>query len=374
MSGVLSGPGIGLGLPQNLYPTAPLSGAPYDFANNYLSLAPGDTLPLPAGSWYVNLGAVCVSQFYDAVTGIWRFANNGFRAPIQYIQSDGFNARVANLTGCPVAAVVTNAGTGYVQATTTCVAGSGNSTWYPIVGGLVSVTTILNAGSGYGITPLVFIPAPPAPGVQATAYATLTSNTVSGITFINQGAGYTSAPVAAILPNPTDPNLGVSAIVNATVTLGTFGAGSIAAILCTNPGTSLTAAPSLTIAGAGASATATALRMLTINGATVFGAGVGFTGGALAQAIGSGSGATAVNTNPAIESTDFLDRPAAFLLAAPVGASLASVSTIYDGGLFVGATPSLVINGVSGSIPTTGASVVALMGGINDTVLLQPAP
>ena len=44
-------------------------------------------------------------------------------ATYQFVVSDGFNVRVANLLGCPVSASVTNYGAGgYVQATTTITA------------------------------------------------------------------------------------------------------------------------------------------------------------------------------------------------------------------------------------------------------------
>ena len=51
----LSGPGVGLPIPQNLYPSE-LSNAPYDYGTNQLALAPGQQIPLPAGPWYISCG------------------------------------------------------------------------------------------------------------------------------------------------------------------------------------------------------------------------------------------------------------------------------------------------------------------------------
>ena len=69
MPAPLSGPGVGLQLPQNLYPTE-LANAPFDFSNPNISLAPGDAIPLPAGTWYLDLGLYSVLQYLDPVTGV----------------------------------------------------------------------------------------------------------------------------------------------------------------------------------------------------------------------------------------------------------------------------------------------------------------
>lgn len=373
----LSGPGVGLQLPQYLYPSE-LTNAPYDLSQNYLSLSPGDTLPIPAGNWYVNVGMVSVLQYLDPLTGIWRIPRGGQRNMPQYVKSDGFNWRVANLTGCPVGAVITNAGTAYVESTTTVVAGTGNSTWQAIVGGLVSYTSMSNFGGGYGVPPLVFLTPPPQPGVQATAIATIgTGGSVSGITMVNAGAGYDTAPTAVILPSPTDPNIN-SGITQAVAVMGQYGgtsaSGSLSAILCTNPGVSIASVPTLTIAGGGSSGAATALRMSTMTAGSVTGAGVGFgtTGSSGLATVGGGSAATAVNVNPEIELTNFIPRPASATLAAS-GGSLASIGTIFDSGLFVG-TPTVIVQAGSGAAPSTAATVTLTLGGANDTVLLQPAP
>ena len=73
-----------------------------------------------------------------------------------------------------------------------------NGTDLLAVGGVGSVG-ITNAGSGYTSAPSVTISAPnQTNGVQATAVATITANTVSAISITNGGSGYTSAPTVTI--------------------------------------------------------------------------------------------------------------------------------------------------------------------------------
>src|SRR5262245_1908324 len=371
----LGGAGQALQLPQYLYPSE-LRNAPYDIASNAQSLAPGDALPIPAGTWYLGGGQYSVLQIKDPVTGQFRIdrANASARYGQSFVRSDGYNYRLANLTGCAVSAVVTAAGSQYVESTTTVTANTGGSTWQAIVGGMLTCSSINGAGGGYGAVPLVLIPAPPSPGVQATAVATLTGGSVTAVTFTNVGAGYDTAPTGSILPNPTDPNfVAGSSITQATITISTFGgtssSGTIAAIICTNNGTSVSAAPTLTIAGAGAGAAATANIMTTATGASIFAAGSMGTN-AILTTVGGRPFATAANANPENDLSTFLPRQAQALLAA-VGGSLVSVSTIYDGGLFIG-TPNVLVTPQSGSTATVGASVVAILGAVTDTVWFQP--
>ena len=271
MAGPLSGPGVGLQLPQSLYPSE-LANSPYDFNNNAIGLAAGDQLPIPRGDWLIGLGSYCVLQFLDPVNATWSIvATAAWDSGLLYLQSDGFSYRIANMTGCPVGGIVNAAGSSWVQASTTvAVTGGGGSTWQALVGGQLSMTTATvvtaNSGAGYGVAPIVILPAPPGPstnsngvgGIQATGFATIASGTVSGFTFINNGAGYPAGTTYSVtcLANPTDPNI------NTGITLGTLvfsvtGAGSISGVLCTNPGGPLgngsLGSITLSIGGAGAS-------------------------------------------------------------------------------------------------------------------------
>lgn len=372
MAIIISGPGVGLPPPQFPYPKW-LNNAPYSQAGAETPLPPGGALAIPAGKWMVKVGAYSLLQYLDPQLNIWRsFSNNG-RGDMQIVSSDGFTRRVANLTGCPVAAVVTTIGTNYVQGTTTVSVSSGNSTWAAIVGGLVTLTTIATAGAGYGKPPLCFIEPPPSPnssgvpqGVQATAVAAISSGTVSTVTVTNQGAGYLSAPSIWLLPDPYDPNLG--SITNATVTLGLTGSGGVTAVLCTNPGVAIAAIPTLTIAGAGSSAAATPVWMNTILTTTISAAGAGYAADNLVTSSGGRTAATAVNTNPAVELTGYIPRPLqATAASGGTLSTITSISTIYDSGLFTGVP--LVVP-VGGAV-TTVASITVGRGGKADAAVFQ---
>lgn len=370
----LSGPGIGLQLPQALYPNNLLNGSTQPSTNNF-ALAPGEALPIPAGNWVVDVGKYGSLQFLDPVTQIWTMLrsgdNNGQFFPIS---SDGFNVRVANLTGCVVGAVVTNAGSAYVEATTTVTPSAGNSTWQAIVGGALSTSvTVVTSGNNYGMAPLVFFDAPPAPGVQATGIAVIAAssaagNTVSSITVLNQGAGYASLPNVSILPNPMDPNyLAGSITANATGLATLTGAGSITAILCTNPGVAVASTTTLAIAGAGVSATATPLFLQAITSVTSVSAGTGYGVTQLTTSSGGNTTASPIWTNPEIELYNFVPRPAQIPLTI-TGGTLTSVTSITDGGLFLSSPGALFL---SSGVVTTAASVTFVRGGVNTGCRIQ---
>ena len=395
MPSPLSGPGLGLQPPQYLYPTE-LNLAPYDTGSNRCALAPGEQLPIPAGTWYVGLGMYCVLQYLDPITGTWAFGSSaayGARGFI-YVKSDGFNVRVANLTGCPTGAAVTAAGSGYAQATTvvTVTAASTNSTWQPIVGGALGFSTVVtaNAGAGYGVAPLVFIaPPPPAAnnangvgGTQATGYCGISSGTVSGFTFTNPGAGYATAPTPVILPNPTDPNINTG-ITAATLSFSLTASGSITACLCTNNGTPLANPNSITlsISGAGTNATLTPFSMQTVTAASVStGAAAGYgTVSALLSTIGGVPPQGTITNGPDYNYLSWLPRPAQISLAITGAGSIApQIGTIYDGGLFNTHTvPGFVLATQPGLAGTGTVNLLALaltMGSAADIVILQPAP
>lgn len=390
MPSPLSGPGVGLPLPQNLYPTQ-LQNAPVDVSANRVGLAPGDMLPLPAGDWYVNPGQYCVIQFLDPVNGTWNLAPSaGWMGGPQFVKSDGFNCRVANLLGCPVGATITTFGSAYVQASTTITQTGGTGTWSPIVGGALAVVggTLTSNGAGYGVAPIVLIPAPPPAannangvgGMQASAFATIASGTVSGISFTNPGAGYPSAPTAVIVPNPTDPNLSTG-ITAATVAFSLSAAGQLRGALCTNPGVALTspANVTLTVAGAGTQASLTPNIMQTVTAASVVGsATTGYgTQNALLTTVGGYPVTGTITNGPENLFLAFRPRPAQINLAVTGTGSLnAQTGTIYDGGLFLGLpTPVAVIQPIVGTGTVTGAHTIVLtMGVTNDIVTIQPAP
>lgn len=375
---LISGPGVGLPPPQYLYPSE-LTGAPPDISNAYVGLAPGDAIPLPSGRNLVQVGAYNVLQWLDSVTGIWRTWSSVRNAPM-VVYGDGFTRRIANLTACPVGASIQNGGSNFVQSTAVITAtgggGQGGSTWQPVVGGALSITSVTVAGSGFTMAPLVFIPAPPNPGVQATAYATLSAGTVASVSLVNFGAGYGSAPTILILPNPTDPNF--SSIKAATATCALTSAGAITAALCTNNGGTLATLTGLTLTAAGGSgsgATITPVVMQTVVANSIVAAGVGVgtpTAPPLLMSTGGGpvSVAAAANSNPSVDFGGYIPRPVLGYTTV-VAASITAVS-IVDGGLFVGAATAAYALGAGGGAVTTGPSIVFTMGGTPDGCLIQP--
>ncbi len=390
MAGNLSGPGLGLPYPQSLYPSE-LNNAPQDIPGNRLALAPGDTYVIPAGDYMFSLGLYLVPQFLDPITNIWVTGTSAsYARDTNFISSDGFNVRIANLTGCVVSASVINPGTNYVQATTTITAigtfAGAAPTLLPIVGGALNISggTLVSNGAGYGVAPLVLIPPPPPAqsnangvgGIPATAQAIIASGTVSSISITNPGAGYPTAPIAVIVPSPFDPNLSVG-ITNAAVAFTLASAGLIMGALVTNHGSPLNngslASVTLSIGGAGASGSLTANVMQTVVAATVSGPGVGYgTANTLITTVGGVPATGTITNNPDANYLAWLPRPAQIgLTPANTSVSIGSAGAIYDGGLFEGA-PGIVV--APNGILTTVATVALVMGSKYDIAVIQPGP
>lgn len=369
MPGPLSGPGVGLPYPQSLYPVN-LTGGELIPSGNAITLAPAQMLPIPRGRFWINLNGYAVLQWFDPVLAAWRNISSA-RMSGMVVDSDGFNLRVGNLTGCAVGAIVTNGGSAYVQSSTTVLPSAGSSVWQPIVGGRMNTTVSITAtGAGYGLPPLVVVSPPPSPGVQASAIAVLNTGSVSSITVINAGAGYTSAPVLSIYPNPTDPNaLSNSITAAATATVALAGSGVLSAIICTNPGASFTTVPSLTITGAGTSAAATIVPMWALTGASITSGGAGYSANVELSTIGGLPSGTPAFTNPALEQTGYIPRKASALMTC-TGGTITTVNTIYDGGLFVGTPTAQVISALAS--PTTPATIAISLSSVNATVEIQP--
>lgn len=371
----IAGPGAAINPPQNLYPSE-LFGAPYDAATNYIGLSPGDAIYIQAGDWEITVGEVSFLQYPDPVTGIWRNFPS-IRGQSRRIFSNGFNARIANLTGCPVSAVVAGGGSGFTAGTAAITANVGGSTWQPVVGGALSVSTITAAGANYGVTPLLYIPAPPAPGIPATGHVVLTSGSVTSVVLDNVGAGYISAPQAVILPSQFDPNFGTTSITPASVTLVLNAAlsGAITGALMKNQGASLATLSALTLTAAGGAGTGATLNPVVcqaVVSASVVAGGGGWgnaTNPAAVQTTGGTSGFTSAIGNPAVELTNARPRQA-LIGVTTSGAGALSAPVVIDSGLFYGTPTPVIVPG--GTLPTTLASIALTMGGVVDTVLLQP--
>jgi len=374
--------------------------------SNEITLTAGQTALIPAGSWFIVPGPYTYLQFLDPVSGLWRNVAQMNGNCAQPVSSDGANFRLANLSGCAAGAVVTNAGSGYTSAPTVT-ASAGGSLWRAIVGGLVNTTATVpsQAGANYTYPPICIIAPPPAGGIQATAVATISGGAVNGITITNQGAGYVSAPQIWFVADPRDPNNPVfnpntttaitpcgAAVSNfpgvpigtpvGQGTLGTTltltGANTIAAVVCTDPGTPQTSVPTLSFSGGGgSSAAATALMNFAVTGFTVVTAGSSY-GNAQPfqlQSVGGVSAASAVHTQPAVEKGITQVRQARIAGTTTAGGGIQTAgSIIEDSGIGFQLVPFLSVIPAGNALPTTtAAQATATVGGVTDTVYLMPA-
>ncbi|HEV2225085.1 MAG TPA: hypothetical protein VGR84_18985 [Candidatus Acidoferrales bacterium] len=269
MTNRIAGPGINLPIDSALYPDA-VSGGARTFGCYTFELPAGGAVLVPPGDWIIsNTAGVSSIEWFDGnITGQWIPYNpdttdlGNTQGIGERIYSDGVNFRVANLSGSAYGGLVTAAGSGYVQATTTITAGAGNSTWVPIIGGALA-RTLVSGGANYSKAPLIVIPTPqvnpaaatPTYGIGAYGVATISAGAVNAVTLTFAGAGYTVAPTCFVIPDPFDPNIAL--ITPAVVTLALTHAGQLTGVVMLNFGTEQGSAPTLTVNGAGTSATCT---------------------------------------------------------------------------------------------------------------------
>jgi hypothetical protein len=354
-----SGPGIGL-------TTKPLAGN-----NNFLSLPAGQVYTVPAGQYYIDTGAYLQIQTLDPIAGIWRELCGVGTDKITFVNSDGVNVRVANLTGCPIGSIVTNVGSGYTSAPVVT-ASAGASVWRAIVGGAINTTvTITTAGSGYTYPPQVIFDAPPPGGVQATATCTISGGVINAVTVVNQGAGYTAIPAITIVNDPRD-STGSAAKLTPAIT----GANTITAVLCTDHGTPLTAVPTLSFSGGGGSSAAATVAMCFTTTAFTVGSGGTAYGNAqpfLVQAVGGIVSATAgAVVNPQLSVNRLTPRMGLHTGTTTAGGAIqATGAVIQDGGLFQ-AVPVGIVTAGGSALATAVGQVTMTVGGVTDTFMIQP--
>lgn len=379
----LGGQGVPLSLVGALasqLPTQPGTGFSAAGPTNAITLPAASTLLLPAGTYQVMPGPVTSLQFLDPVANQWRTINaeNGLQ-PI-FIDSDGGNFRLANLTGTPVGAIITNAGSGYTNGIGATATGltitpsAGGSVWVPVVGGAINSTiAITAAGSGYLFPPLIVIQAPPAGGIQATAVCALSGGAINSVTVINQGAGYTTAPRVTLINDFRD-TVGTGGVLTVNATL--VGSGSLLAMYPSNPGTALTAVPTFTFNPASTTA-ATAIMNFVLTGFSV-GAGGAAYGNAqpflLLTNGGIVAGSRASNTAGPLADTG-LTQPRLGMIAGTStagGAITATGAVVVDPGFGFQAVPTLGVVPAGNSLPTTIAQATATVGGQSDTSFIQP--
>lgn len=367
---MIGGNGIPLPPPQALYP-ARIGGQPVLSATNEISLPAGSYLLIPAGNWLVNTGIVSSIQILDPVLGIWTpLSTTGGKAQEVGVNSDGTNFRVANLTGTPIGAVITNAGASYTTAPSVTPS-AGASIWTAIVGGAINSTvTITTAGSGFSANylPSVVVSAPPPGGVPCTMTATVSAGVINAVTVTNQGAGYTSVPTISVFPNPNDPNAG--AVVAPVLTPTLTGAGTVTALLVSNPGTPLTAVPTLTFSPASTTA-ATVIMDFAVTGLTVTGGGVAVPAGSSGFIMPVNTAGASILVNPAIGTGLMEGRPALVQLSISGGVVQGTNNIFIDNGA-TQAVPAFGLISSTGVAPTTGVNITPLVGGVTDTIYITP--
>lgn len=343
-----------------------IPGAPAAYQNpsRRIRLNGGGVFSIPQGNFLVKLGPQCAIQWFDLYSGLWHiYEAGGQGAPVQ-LASDGTNYRIINLSSTLAAYSVTNSGSGYSQGTisVTLSGGGGNgAAATAIVGGNLTAV-ISTAGTGY-INPVVTIQNPWEVGqvtnpfaIAAVASVGLTGNgQLSGFTFDFPGAGYPGAPVITI----TDP-AGTGAVIVSAVA----SPGQVTAIVPTNYGQNYVAPPTVTInanAGGGSSATATALPWLAVSAGVVSNPGQGVTGlPVMMSSLG------VVNARPNGES--WLVRPAKLVSATitSTGGSIGIGSvTVEDAGGGFQTAPTITIMGQATGTPP---SVVGSMGPVQNEV------
>lgn len=341
---------------------------------NRITLAPGDTwLISPAGWYWILPGPYTTIQVYDPILLTWVAVGGcgaGDAEP-KYMSSDGVNYRLANLTGQPVGATVTTPGTGYTSAPSVTIA-SGNSIWRPVLGAYVSSVTIASGGSNYTYAPAVLFSAPPAGGVPATGYATVTTNAVASVTLTNKGAGYTSPPTVSFINDPREGLNSVTQGSGAAAVAVLSATGGVNAVICTDPGnTGYTATTTFTTSGGGGSGLVlTPIFCLSITGISAV------SGGAMSSstqtvewsALDSATSVVSNPLNPAICANLVKVRKASILGQTTTSSALTSVgAVIYDGGIYSQFSPQVLLASIAPSTNTTAVAATLALGGVTDT-------
>jgi hypothetical protein len=377
----IGGSGIGLNNPlNNLAPvlngnTAINAGTNQSLnylRSNEVTLQAGEVLLIPSGTFLVTPGKYSFIQYLDPISTRWITYDTITAKTIQVI-SDGGNFRLANLTGTPIGANITNAGSGYTNGVGTVATGltitpsAGSSTWVPVVGGAVNTSvTSAAAGANYTYPPHVIIDAPPTGGLQATGYCTLSGTGVTSVTITNQGAGYSSAPAITFLSDFRD-----STGSGASYTTALTGSGTLTALYPSNNGTALTAAPTFTFSPASTTA-ATAVMNFSVTGYTVSAAGTTYTAPVLVGSSTELVGGTSILTNPAYTTGLTLPRPARIVAALNTTTVTVTGSTVVDGGLGIQTIPATTIITAAYPASANSASLVLTVGGNTDTCFIQP--
>lgn len=352
-----------------------------------VGLPPGETYVIPEGQYIASMGLYTNVQYYDPAPAIWRNLR-GDRGPFM-LSSDGANFRIANLSGCPVGAIVTAGGANaanvagfYPAATTngiaansayTCVPSAGGSTWNFWVGGAVASSPTITAGGTLYTTAPVLVVMPPlnqgsTPYIPATMTCTISGGAINAVTVTNQGAGYVGAPLVQVV-NVAGDITGSGGIITAAIGNST----AVTGVVMATPGTVRTTVPTLTVTTPGGSPTATVVMNFALTTPTVTAGGVAYGNAAPFTLLANGGLVTTapIYTNPAFETNLTTPRqPYITGTSSAGGAVTATGLVIQDAGLGYQLVPGLVAVAGGGNIPTTGATFTVAVGGISDVAYL----
>ena len=377
-----------------------------------LTLPPGGIFYPSRGNYIASTGNQTVIQQWNPIAGAWTVIGYTDQTMVPFT-TDGSNVRLVNLSGVIVGAMISAAGSGGTNGIGAAATGVGVSIAnsgatgsraalaYPIVGGSVPAPTITTAGSAFLVPPMVVCDPPPAGGIQATFTCTL--NNAGGIGSVTQatpGAGYaangppkfyiipqsqfyqgaTSGGVSAapiMVPGLIDPTMvpsntpapGFNTANQSSSTPGALltsnaltGSGTLTGIVPYDYGNLYTSVPAITITGCGA-ATATALGSFCLTGVTVTGGGTGFGAGNPPIWVSSiGLVLSPVNNMVSVP------RPARGVTT--LAAGVIQTAPIEDPGFGLQKLPVIGVLNTS-AIATGAANLTPVIGGINDTSILQ---
>lgn len=353
-----------------------------------VTLLPGQVFLFPSGQWRVLPGRYTDLQFWDGNLGRWK---NNPTQPGQAVDvsSDWTSWRLANTTGTPIGATITNVGAGNAvngYNTVGVTVSGGNSTWATLVGGSVNTTVIFGTSNGnYAIPPLViWSPAgnQTLPFIPPQFTCTISANAVNAVTCVHQGAGLTAPGTLSFVQQSGDTNPG-----GANITLNTTltNSGNLLAMWPLTQGTGVTSVPTFTF-NVGGGMAATAIMDFTVTGAVAtanaganYGAGQAYmVVSANATLAGGNSNQPAGNQNIQIVGNDLSVGVAMPRMAWLAGNSNAAGNAsnantiIIDGGKNIQTVPVLAViaaNNSGANIQT--ATFTATVGGVTDTSFIM---
>lgn len=345
-------------------------------------LLPGQVFIIPAGQWTINIGRYTNLQIYDSTTYRWKNVTSQ-SSSFEMISSDGTNYRLANTTGTPIGAIITNIGNsnatnGYNTVTVTVSAG--NSTWGTLVGGSVNTTVTVTTAGNYALPPvIVWTPASNQtyPYVPPTFTATMSGNTISSVTVVNCGAGLTGAGTLTPVNQTGDTNPGGGVLtLNATLT----NSGNLTAMWPLTPGTGLTSVPTFTFS-IGGNMAATAIMDFTVTSYTVTACGFNIGASKPVTIISANGIISSVSQCTALTGSDYvttyaMPRMAWIQTQSDANSNLSNNGnmTVVDGGKNLQAIPALTVipnNSNATNYAVNLPAVSAVVGGVTDTSYLN---